>query len=51
MTVKDPTGLAWFERQRLIKLLGQELTEILYENKTIMSRKMDYCAENHESHY
>ena len=33
VTVKDPSGLAWFVRNRLSMLLGQELTEILSENK------------------
>ena len=33
MTVEDPAGLAWYLRRRLLWLLGQELTEILSENK------------------
>ena len=41
MTVKDPASLAWFVRCKLLTLLGQELTEILSENKKIMAREMD----------
>ena len=41
MTEKDPTGLMWFVHHGLIMLLGQELTEILFENKKIMAREMD----------
>ena len=39
MTVKVLTGLAWFVRQRLLMPLGQELTEILLENKKSWLRK------------
>ena len=45
MTVKDLVGLAWFVRHRLLTLLGQELTEILYEIKT-MSREIDIAPRS-----
>jgi hypothetical protein len=51
MTVKDPAGLMWFVRHRLLMLLGQELIKILSENKTNQGSGNGYCAENHESHY
>ena len=38
MTIEDLAGLSWFVRLRLLKLLGQELPEILYE---IMASEMD----------
>ena len=50
MTVKDPAGLAWFIRYRLLMLLGQELTEILSEKKNHCSG-IKHCTEDHESHY
>jgi hypothetical protein len=39
VTIKDPAGLAWFVCHRSLMLLGQELTEILSENKKIMARE------------
>ena len=36
----------WFIRHRLLKLLGQELTEILSENKKIMAQEIDIAPRN-----
>ena len=41
MTAKDWVGLMWFVHHRLLTLSGQELTEILFENKKIIAREMD----------
>ena len=46
MTVKDPADLVWFIHHRLLMLLGKEFTEILSENKKIMTREMNIAPRN-----
>jgi hypothetical protein len=41
VTIYDPAGLMWFICHRFLKVLGQELTEILSKNKKIMAWEMD----------